>query len=84
MQKSKHTGNKNKHNEKSTIKRCGTITKLFGSMYEVVDDEAGFKIMATLSGKMRMHSIKLTVGDKVEVELSEYDLTKGRIVYRMR
>ena len=66
------------------IKRIGTITKIFGSMYEVQDNEMGFKIMATLSGKMRMHSIRLTVGDKVEVELSEYDLTRGRITYRMR
>lgn len=79
---------KNKHNnggsEKNSIRRVGTVTKIHGSMYEVTDDQGGFKILATLNGKMRMNSIRLTIGDKVDVELSEYDLTRGRIVYRHR
>ena len=42
------------------------------------------EILCTLSGKMRMHFIKILAGDKVSVELSPYDLTRGRIVYRHR
>lgn len=64
------------------IRRVGTVTKIHGSAYEVQDAETGMKISCTLNGKMRMHSIKLTLGDKVDVEVSVYDLTKGRIVYR--
>lgn len=64
------------------IRRLGTVTKIHGGTYEVVDDETGMKILCTLNGKMRMHSIKLIIGDKVDVEVSAYDLTKGRVVYR--
>lgn len=66
------------------IKRVGTVTKIHGSSYEVEDDETKLKVLCTLNGKMRMHSIKLTLGDKVDFEMSTYDLTKGRIVYRHR
>ncbi|TXI75856.1 MAG: translation initiation factor IF-1 [Dokdonella sp.] len=44
--------------------------------------EGGHKILAHISGKMRMHYIKILPGDKVKVELSPYDLTRGRITYR--
>lgn len=44
----------------------------------------GHKVLAHISGKMRMHYIKILPGDKVIVELSPYDLTRGRIVYRVR
>lgn len=70
--------------EKNSIRRVGTITKIHGSFYEVEDDEIGVKILATLSGKMRMNSIRLAIGDKVDVEVSEYDVQKGRIVFRHR
>lgn len=70
--------------EKNAIRRVGTITKIHGSFYEVEDDEIGIKILATLSGKMRMNSIRLSLGDKVDVEVSEYDVQKGRIVFRHR
>ena len=66
------------------LKRVGTINKIHGSMYEVVDKETGLKVLCTLNGKMRMNSIKLTLGDQVEFEVSAYDLTKGRITYRQR
>lgn len=42
----------------------------------------GHKVLAHISGKMRMHYIKILPGDKVKVELSPYDLTRGRIIYR--
>jgi translation initiation factor IF-1 len=44
----------------------------------------GHEILAHISGKMRMHFIKILVGDKVSVEMSPYDLTKGRITYRYK
>jgi len=46
--------------------------------------ENGHEILGLLSGKMRMHFIKILPGDRVKVELSPYDLSKGRIVYRYR
>jgi translation initiation factor IF-1 len=49
-----------------------------------VELENGQTIMAYVSGKMRMHFIKILPGDKVTVELSPYDLTKGRITYRFK
>lgn len=64
------------------IKRKGTVSKVHGGTYEVVDDETQMKVLCTLNGKMKMHSIKLLIGDKVEFEVSMYDLTKGRVVYR--
>ena len=76
--------NKNNKKEKNSIRRLGTITKIHGSFYEVEDDESGIKIMATLSGKMRLNSIKLSLGDKVDVEVSEYDVQRGRIVFRYK
>jgi translation initiation factor IF-1 len=47
-----------------------------------VEMEGGHKILAHISGKMRMHYIKILPGDKVKVELSPYDLTRGRITYK--
>ncbi len=46
--------------------------------------ENGHEILGLLSGKMRMHFIKILPGDRVKIELSPYDLSKGRIVYRYR
>ena len=49
-----------------------------------VELENGVQIIAHISGKMRMHYIKILPGDKVKVEMSTYDLTKGRIVFRYK
>lgn len=65
-----------------TIRRKGTVNKVHGGTYEIIDDETQMKVLCTLNGKMKMHSIKLLIGDKVEFEVSMYDLTKGRVVYR--
>ena len=46
--------------------------------------ENGHRVLAHISGKMRMHFIKILPGDKVTVELSPYDLTRGRIIYRTK
>ena len=64
------------------IRRQGTVSKVHGGTYEVTDEETGMKVLCTLNGKMKMHSIKLMLGDRVEFEVSMYDLTKGRGVYR--
>ena len=68
----------------STVTRTGTVVKIHGGTYEIEDDDTKLKVLCTLNGKMRMHSIKLTLGDKVDFEVSIYDLTKGRVVYRHR
>jgi translation initiation factor IF-1 len=49
-----------------------------------VELENGHKVLAHISGKMRMHFIKILPGDKVTVELSPYDLTRGRITFRSK
>ena len=68
----------------SVIEVTGKITKILsGSMYNVKMDN-GLEILGHLSGKMRKFGIKIALGDKVQVELSPYDLKKGRITYRLR
>lgn len=66
------------------IEMQGTIEEaLPNAMFRVRLDN-GHLILAYVSGKMRMHFIKILPGDKVLVEMSPYDLTKGRIVYRFK
>jgi len=60
----------------------GTITETLPNAMFRVTLENGHKVLAHVSGKMRMHFIRILPGDKVKLELSPYDLTKGRIVYR--
>jgi translation initiation factor IF-1 len=60
----------------------GTVIKALPNAMFTVDLDNGHRILAHISGKMRMHFIKILAGDKVKVELSPYDLTRGRIVYR--
>ena len=59
------------------------IEPLPNAMFRVVL-ENGHRVLAHISGKMRMHFIKILPGDKVTVELSPYDLTRGRITYRTK
>ncbi|MFC1613150.1 translation initiation factor IF-1 [Patescibacteria group bacterium] len=60
----------------------GVIVELLPSISFKVKLENGQEILGHLSGKMRMHKIKLLPGDKVKVQITPYDLTKGRITYR--
>ena len=69
-------------NDENTIRRVGTVSKIYGGTYEIEDNDTQTKVLCTLNGKMRMNSIKLTIGDVVEFDVSVYDLTKGRVVYR--
>jgi translation initiation factor IF-1 len=62
----------------------GVVKKALPNAMFHVEIEGGHLVLAHVSGKMRMHYIKLLPGDKVAVELSPYDLTKGRIISRYK
>ncbi|MBW7888666.1 MAG: translation initiation factor IF-1 [Bacteroidetes bacterium] len=70
--------------KQGAIKIDGTITDTLPNASFKVKLDNGHEILAHISGKMRMNYIKILVGDKVTVELSPYDLTKGRITYRYK
>lgn len=62
----------------------GTVTEALPNAMFKVELENGHEIIAHISGKLRMNYIKILPGDKVTVELSPYDLTKGRIIWRSK
>lgn len=62
----------------------GTIVETLPNAMFRVELEKGHRVLAHISGKMRMHFIKILPGDKVTVQLSPYDLTRGRITYRFK
>lgn len=68
---------------KDFIELKGEVIELLPASTFKVELENGHEILAHLSGKMRMNRIRLLPGDKVKVQMSPYDLTKGRITYRM-
>ena len=68
--------------KQALIKQDGTILEALSNAMFRVKLENGHEILATISGKMRMHYIRILPGDKVTVELSAYDLTRGRIIFR--
>ena len=70
--------------EEENIEVQGTIVETLPNAMFRVGLENGQIILAYVSGKMRMHFIKILPGDKVTVELSPYDLTRGRITYRAK
>jgi translation initiation factor IF-1 len=70
--------------KQSSIEQDGTIVEALSNAMFRVELENGHEIIAHISGKMRMNYIKILKGDKVKVEMSPYDLTKGRITYRYK
>jgi translation initiation factor IF-1 len=80
-------GNNNENvsqlNAKDFIEMQGEVLELMPAASFRVALENGHEILAHLSGKMRMNRIRLLPGDKVKLQISPYDLTKGRITYRM-
>jgi translation initiation factor IF-1 len=70
--------------KQGAIKVDGVITDTLPNASFRVKLDNGHEILAHISGKMRMNYIKILVGDKVTVELSPYDLSKGRITYRYK
>ena len=70
-------------NSKEFIEMEGEVLELMPATTFKVMLENGHEILAHLAGKMRMYKIRILPGDKVKVQMSPYDLTKGRITYRM-
>ncbi|MFN3306999.1 MAG: translation initiation factor IF-1 [Candidatus Kapaibacteriota bacterium] len=66
------------------IQMDGIIEEALPNTQFIVRFENGHKVLAHIAGKMRMNYIKILQGDKVRVEISPYDLTKGRIIYRYK
>jgi translation initiation factor IF-1 len=70
--------------KESTLQVEGTIVESLPNTMFRIDLENGHRILGHISGKMRKHYIRILPGDRVTVELSPYDLTRGRITYRHR
>ena len=69
--------------KKDAMEVEGTIVEPLPNAMFRVQLENGHEVLAHISGKMRMHYIRILSGDRVKVELSPYDLTRGRITFRM-
>ena len=70
--------------KEESIEVEGTILEPLPNAMFRVELENGHKVLAHISGKMRLHFIRILSGDKVKVQLSPYDLTPGRITYRYK
>jgi len=70
--------------KKDTIEVEGTVTEALPNAMFRVELNTGHKVLAHVSGKIRLNFIRILPGDRVKVELSPYDLTRGRITYRVR
>ena len=68
--------------KEDSIEVEGTVLEPLPNAMFRVELENGHKVLAHISGKMRMHFIKILAGDRVKIELSPYDLTRGRIIFR--
>ena len=71
-------------NTREKIETEGTVVEALPNAQFKVELENGHRVLAHLSGKMRKYYIRVLLGDRVKVELTPYDLTRGRIVYRYR
>ncbi len=78
-----NSGHQETPDAKDFIETQGEVTELMPAATFRVKLESGHEILAHLSGKMRMHRIRILPGDKVKLEISPYDLNKGRIVFRL-
>ncbi len=70
--------------KQKSIEQDGTIMEALSNAMFRVQLENGHEVLAHISGKMRMHYIRILPGDKVKLEMSPYDLTKGRITFRYK
>ena len=70
--------------KEGSIEVDGVVQEALPNAMFLVELENGHEVLAHISGKMRMHYIKILPGDRVTVELSVYDLNRGRITYRMK
>lgn len=77
--------NISKKKDKNFIEMDGIITECLPSTrFKVELEDSGHELLCVLAGKLRMNYIKLITGDRVKVEISPYDLSKGRITYRYK
>ena len=70
--------------KKDVIEAVGTVEEALPNAMFKVKLDTGHEVLAHISGKMRMYYIRILLGDRVQVELSPYDLTRGRITYRFK
>ena len=77
-------GQDEKKQKKDVIEAEGVITEALPNAMFRVQLDSGHNVLAHISGKMRMYYIRILLGDRVTVELSPYDLTRGRITYRFK
>ncbi len=70
--------------KEESIEVEGTVIEPLPNAMFRVELDNGHRVLAHISGKMRMHFIKILPGDRVTVDLSPYDLTRGRIIYRAK
>ncbi len=70
--------------KKDVIEAVGTVQEALPNAMFKVRLDTGHEVLAHISGKMRMYYIRILLGDRVQVELSPYDLTRGRITYRFK
>jgi len=70
--------------KEDAIEVTGTVVEVLPNTQFRVEIEGGHMVLAHIAGKMRKHYIRIVLGDKVTVELSPYDLTRGRITYRAK
>ena len=70
--------------KEDAIEVTGKVLETLPNAMFRVELDSGHKVLAHISGKMRMHYIKILPGDKVKIELSPYDLGRGRIIFRER
>jgi len=77
-------GTKDKSGKEESIEVEGTVEEALPNAMFRIEIPGGHKVLAHIGGKMRMNYIKVLPGDRVLVELSPYDLTRGRIIFRYR
>jgi len=84
MAKNKNSKNNNISKKEDKIEVEGKVIEVLKGMHYVVELKNGFTVEAYVSGKMRVNTIRILPGDTVVVELSPYDLTRGRIIWNKR
>ena len=84
LQKQSRADRKGYMAKEESIEVEGVVIETLPNAMFRVELENGHRVLAHISGKMRMHFIKILPGDKVTVELSPYDLSRGRIIYRSK
>ena len=84
QRKARQAGNAGKKSTKEVIELEGTVLETLPNALFKVELENGHVVLGHISGKMRMHYIRIITGDRVVLEMTPYDLTKGRITFRHR